>query len=142
MSTSLLDRQEIAGLYHASQTQQRAIKKVAESSGLALLSVDFSDYPAGKRGLQRLGKDLCLPDWYGGNFDALYDCLSDPDWHANRPQLLCMQGLAEWRRRDTQTFPTLIEALSGICEDRRTTTAPLWILIDIATDEVASLPAT
>ena len=24
-----------------------------------------------------LARELALPDWYGGNLDALYDCLTD-----------------------------------------------------------------
>ena len=29
--------------------------------------------------LKQLGEALNFPDWYGANFDALHDCLTDPD---------------------------------------------------------------
>ncbi len=31
---------------------------------------------------QALAAGLQLPDWYGGNLDALYDCLSEPGTEA------------------------------------------------------------
>jgi hypothetical protein len=38
----------------------------------------------GRSVLRQLGKSLHFPDWYGANFDALFDCLCDPDWQPAR----------------------------------------------------------
>ena len=37
-----------------------------------------------------LARELALPDWYGGNLDALYDCLTD----CEPPRRLVLQNQA------------------------------------------------
>ncbi len=41
--------------------------------------------------MERLGRALCLPEWWGRNLDALHDCLTGLD----RPVRLVLRGRAD-----------------------------------------------
>ena len=39
--------------------------------------VGYVDLADARKAVAGLGKELRFPDWYGGNLDALFDCLTD-----------------------------------------------------------------
>jgi len=80
--------------------------------------------------LLRLGETLDFPEWYGANFDALNDCLTDPDWQPAPGHILAIGGLATLRHDDPEGFATLIEVLLAAAEERRHAGQPFWLLID------------
>jgi hypothetical protein len=43
---------------------------------------------------------LDLPQWFGRNADALYDCLRDWAWAGERPRALVLDGVAQWAATD------------------------------------------
>ncbi|MFF3312440.1 barstar family protein [Streptomyces sp. NPDC002952] len=47
--------------------------------------------------MERCVRALGLPDWFGRNWDALADCLGDPDWGPASPgRLLVVAGWREY----------------------------------------------
>lgn len=53
------------------------LKRWAEEAGQRYVEVDLSNLRNRKAALQAIGTALALPQWYGANLDALYDCLTD-----------------------------------------------------------------
>ena len=78
----------------------------------------------------RLGEQLAFPDWYGSNFDALYDCLTDPEILPAGGQLILLRGLAPLQQLAPDACATLIDVMSDACGERRASGLPLWLLID------------
>lgn len=69
---------------------------------------------AGDKGavLTRIGHDLRLPDYYGRNLDALYDCLTDlqPNGHAERPGfVVILENLPDTARFDSGERSRLLD---------------------------------
>ena len=49
--------------------------------------------------MDRCARVLGLPDWFGRNWDALADCLGDPDWGPADPgRLLVVTGWQDYAR--------------------------------------------
>jgi len=86
--------------------------------------------------LRHLGEALNFPDWYGTNFDALFDCLSEADG----PSPILLSGLAGFAARQPQDFAILVEVLHAACAARAEAEAPLTILIDTPAANVAPWP--
>lgn len=86
--------------------------------------------------LHRLGTDFRLPEWYGANFDALADCLSDQNWQAGPGHVLLIGGLAAWREHLPSDFTTLLDVLHSVAETRAADGQPCWILLDTPAPEL------
>jgi RNAse (barnase) inhibitor barstar len=112
-----------------------------EQACAATLSVDLGRCTTAAGVLRKLGSALELPDWYGNNFDALFDCLSDPEWHAASPLILRLYGLRKLQERQPDDCATLIEVL-GAAEARSNGGAALAIVVDLPFANGATWPAS
>jgi len=62
-----------SGVYRASAAQP--IEEATRGSALDVVTID-----AGASVLDAMARALDFPDWFGGNWDALEDCLLDLSW--------------------------------------------------------------
>lgn len=90
--------------------------------------------------LRRLGDSLDFPDWYGGNLDALVDCLCDTELASGRSPTLAIAGLATLQANDPEGFASLLAALVAAAEERAAAGRPLAVLLDVAAPGLPPLP--
>jgi len=64
-----------SGVYRAARADE--VLDAVKGSKLVLARIAFADKSAL---LQNIAKALDFPDWFGGNWDALEDCLTDLSW--------------------------------------------------------------
>ena len=77
-----------SGAYRASD--DREIRDAVKLGEVDLVKVVLV---AGKeKMLAALAKSLGFPEWFGGNWDALEDCLTDLSWREDRPRVLLFSG--------------------------------------------------
>lgn len=129
-----------SGLFFADRARFPAIEKRAESQRCQVLAVDLAGQAKTAAILEQLGSKLHFPDWYGANFDALYDCLSDPDWQPAPGHLILLGGLSNWQSIIPDDFATLIDVLQAVIEARQDSPKPFCIVIDTLADSIATLP--
>ncbi len=130
MSDNLLENASASGVFHLAATQQSTIETAAHQADLRILKANIVRPTSTQDVLLQLGSALEFPNWYGANFDALYDCLTDPDWQPAKGHVLFINGITRLRAAHPVDFATLIEVLQAAAEDRRKTPAPFWVLID------------
>lgn len=121
---------ERAGLYALPADRQAAIATAARDAGFRILHASLDASADADQALTTLGTQLEFPDWYGANFDALYDCLTDPDWNPAAGHLLLLSGLGRWQQAHPEAGATLIEVLLAACDERRAAGHPFWLLVD------------
>ena len=140
MSDLLFRNSGTSGLYHFPRHRQATIAKAADRQHLRLLLAEILP-PADKaKVLAQIGKALAFPDWYGANFDALFDCLTDADWQPAKGHLLLLSGMANLLASDPDSFATLIEVLQAAAESRLAANTPFWIAIDTPVQGIPGLP--
>lgn len=88
-----------------------ALIALGESLGLRCVRVDFADCRDKRGVLARISAAFAFPRWFGGNWDALYDCLNDLEWLAARGHLLVLEHADELRRAAPEDFVTLLDVL-------------------------------
>lgn len=130
MSDNLLENASSSGVFHLVATQQPTIEAAAHQADFCVLKADIVRPASTEDALLQLGSALDFPNWYGANFDALYDCLTDPDWQPAKGHVLFINGITRLRAAHPVDFVTLIDVLQAAAEDRRKTHVPFWILID------------
>ncbi|KXB31709.1 hypothetical protein AT959_04955 [Dechloromonas denitrificans] len=140
MKHSLLQDASRAGLYHLPAARRGEVLAQAGQAHLAQLSANLSTAGDAGEVLRELGRTFEFPIWYGANFDALHDCLTDPDWQARKSLLLLVSGLEALRHNDPEAFSTLIDVLRSAAQIRSAEKHPMWILLTSPARGVANLP--
>ena len=94
MSDNPLKDAAAAGLYHLPPSRRATVETLAGRARFSLLKVDLAEQTSIESVLSQLGSAFKFPIWYGANFDALYDCLCDPDWQPAKGHVLLINGMA------------------------------------------------
>lgn len=74
-----------SGVYRVTRAVE--VLDALEGSGLALARIDLRQ-PV----FDAFARALGFPDWFGRNWDALEDCLTDLSWQAASGHLLLLEG--------------------------------------------------
>jgi hypothetical protein len=127
------------GAYFFDRNDREALLEAAIDAGLCASPVDFAGCAGKDDALARIAAALAFPSWFGGNWDALADCLGDLSWLPGEGQLLLFDQAWDWRERDGEEFTTLLdvcgEAAQGWMRERR----PFWVVVPLATEHLARL---
>lgn len=92
--------QRLQDAAHSGVYQAGAIDPVADAArgaGLAFARIALRDVDEKAALLRAIAGTLAFPDWFGANWDALEDCLTDLSWHDAEGHVLAFersQGLS------------------------------------------------
>lgn len=127
-----------AGPYRLRPKQGELLAEAAQTQGLRLFALDLGSAADKTAWLAALGEGLEFPEWYGANFDALYDCLTDGDWMPPQGCLLHLSGFTALGEEGTDT---LIAILQAAADEWREPGRPLWAALDAPGLDLDPLPA-
>ena len=112
--SKLLERMRDAsrsGVYRA--TGDAVILEVARDTGFDVVTLSLAQVQ-GKEGLlKKLAEALGFPKWFGGNWDALEDCLSDLSWRDAGGWVLIFRDFEVLPRDD---LGVLVEVLASAAQ--------------------------
>ncbi|MBW3551611.1 MAG: barstar family protein [Proteobacteria bacterium] len=89
--------------------------------------------------LDRLARALRFPAWFGGNWDALADCLGDLGWWPAEGYLLLIEHVWQWRAQDRAEFDTLLAILTEAAMEWAGRGKAFWVLFPLPADQLAAL---
>ena len=81
-----------SGVYRASRTDE--ILDATKGSTLRVSRIELSGAADKEALMQRIARALEFPRWFGGNWDALEDCLTDLTWLKKEGHVLLIEGAA------------------------------------------------
>ena len=88
-----------------------ALQRLGTSLGLDAVRIDLSGCSDKAGLLERTGAALDFPDWFGGNWDALYDCLADLGWRDAAGWLLLLENTDALRLHAPEALDSAIAIL-------------------------------
>jgi RNAse (barnase) inhibitor barstar len=128
-----------AGVYLLTESAS-SIEAAAQEHEFAVWLVDCSGI-ATKAGLLRaIAETLAFPDWFGENWDALEDCLTDLSWHDAPGYVLVLENCGALSRADPETFETAMEIFDSAAEYWYDEDVPFWVFVGGADPEQFDLP--
>lgn len=92
-----------SGVYRV--TRGDAIDEVMRNAA----QIDLKDGDA----LRAIAQALSFPDWFGGNWDALEDCLGDLSWRPGNGHVLVFRN---WQALSSDDLGALIDVLRSSAE--------------------------
>ena len=136
---ALLPRAERAGIYHMPFAADLALEEAAESLEYPMYRVDLSKVTDKEGFLDAVGQTLGFPDWYGHNWDALADCLTDLSWMAADGYVIALDHADAFARANPTDFATALSIFQDASDTWREDGIPFWTLVGTATDGIAWL---
>lgn len=122
-----------AGVYRLPEELHEHLQAEASQLGLRWESLNLEQTTL-SAALLAAGKTLQLPDWYGANLDALYDCLCDAEiFPAQQGFIIRLAQLA-------LANEAIIDVLSDVVAARNAPGQPAWVLLPPAWTRYPILP--
>lgn len=127
-----LAQAQCAGIFRLpSAANKKVVEHVAKTLGFAFFETRLNGLSEAPVALAAMGRDLNFPAWYGCNFDALNDCLSDLSWQQAPGYVTVITGADSMRHKNSDGFQTLNEVLASAIEDWRARNVPFWVFYDL-----------
>ena len=93
-----------------------ALQRLGASLDLDSVRIDLAGCSDKASLLERVATALGFPEWFGGNWDALYDCLADLGWREAAGWLLVLENTGDLRRHAPETLDTAVAILGDAAE--------------------------
>lgn len=93
-----------------------ALERLARSLGLDAVRIDLAGCEDKPMLLDRAASALEFPAWFGGNWDAFYDCLADLGWRPARGYVLLIENTADMRRSAPEALDTALAILGDAAD--------------------------
>ena len=84
----------------------------ALAAGFDVATISLSRVAGKDALLDRFAAALAFPEWFGANWDALQDCLSDLSWREGRGQLLVIEGFEALQAASHDDCGVLLDVLA------------------------------
>jgi RNAse (barnase) inhibitor barstar len=103
-----------------------ALLLAVKKSALKLLRVDLSGARDKQSLLDAIARSLEFPDWFGGNWDALEDCLIDLSWIKARGYFMLLDNCGELAKYAPRELAKSIEVFESVAEYWDEQDKPFW----------------
>ena len=113
------------------------VRHAVEHAGWTFAFVDGLKAQTKQEFLTRIGEALNFPEWYGKNFDALADCLTDVD--SGNGTVVLWDGWGAFARAEPRAFSVALSVLgTRVIADRG---GPFSVLLRGEGPDVAGVPS-
>lgn len=110
------------------------VLEAVRAAGLSTVALDLTGVSDKAAFMERCARALGLPDWFGRNWDALADCLTDLGWAPAAPgRLLVVTGWQEYAEAAPQEWIVAQEVFSDAVAYARERGTGLEIVLALGT---------
>ena len=139
IAKQLADPQQ-CGVYQLTRKPED-IEHAAQKAGLALFRIDAAHVRDKKGFLDQIAKALYFPSYFGRNWDALNDCLTDLDWlPAKAGYVLVFENMEHFGASRQQEFSKATEVLRAVSEYWQGQGRPFWAFVAVSSAWNSTLP--
>ena len=137
--TALLADPAQCGAYYVDLHDRAAMAEAAVLLEFALVAIDLKGCADKADALDRFAEALKFPEWFGDNWDALADCLSDLSWWPAGGYVLLLDHVDDWRERAPADCDVVIDILNEVAAGWAQARTPFWALMPLPAERLASL---
>jgi RNAse (barnase) inhibitor barstar len=108
-----------------------AICTLARSLGFDCTRIDLAGCSDKAEFLARIAAALGFPAWFGHNWDAFFDCLTDLSWRPALGYVLILERAAELQATEPEVFDTGLAILGDAATVWQARGAPFRVFVSI-----------
>lgn len=139
IAKQLADAQQ-CGVYQLKRKVED-IEHAARKAGLALFRIDAGNIRDKKGFVDEIAKTMHFPDYFGRNWDALNDCLTDLDWlPAKHGYVVVFENMEHFGANSQRGFSQTTEVLRSVSEYWKSQGRPFWAFITSSSGWDSTLP--
>jgi len=105
-----------SGVYRTRQSAE--VEDAVRGTRLDLAQADLGGAGSKDALLERLAAALGFPAWFGGNWDALEDCLGDLGWRTGDGHVILLRGQGDLPADDLGVLLDVLAASAGYWAER------------------------
>jgi RNAse (barnase) inhibitor barstar len=136
---ALLADPERAGAYFVDTRDREALLEAGRALHFRVQAIDLRACTDTDAVLREIAETLEFPDWFGGNLDALADCLNDLSWLAAPGYLLVLEHIGAWREQAAEDVEAVVEILQDAAARWGADDVPFWAMLPLPSHEVAAV---
>jgi RNAse (barnase) inhibitor barstar len=115
------------------------IESAAKAAGLVVVRIDLARLASKTGLLGRAARALKFPEWFGKNWDALNDCLTDLSWLQGNGWVIIFENSKGFAERKPKLFQNAVEVFQAASDYWRRAGKPFWVLFHGPNDWASSL---
>jgi len=127
-AAQLLKDRDRAGVYVTDDDTARALFQAGPAAGFNVYRIDLSQARTVPELHRILGKALHFPEWYGENWDSLFDSLTDMSWNEADGYLVIFQRSDVLLKNSPEGHAMLIQTLKDTVVAWQAQKVSFWIL--------------
>ena len=109
--------QKHSGIYWLhDQVSTSDFEKTAKAEGFSFFQIEGQKLEKKEQLLNRMALAMHFPDYFGNNWDALVDCLTDLSWIDSSKFLIKIDYLDSFIEYNPKHFGVLLDILKEACE--------------------------
>ena len=139
--TEVLHHAPSGGVFHLPEIGRNEVQTATRDAEMVFHLVNLEDSEDTEAALELLAEGMRFPEWFGNNFDALYDCLTDLTWQETSSTVIVLTGCDGLYASAPEAWETLINVFKSASEYWRDEDVPFWVFIDMRADELNYLSA-
>lgn len=124
---------ERAGVYRMPDGCETALAQLVREHGFAVTRVDLEGCRDKAEFLGRVAAALRFPAWFGHNWDALSDCVTDLEWLPAEGYVLVLDRADGFRAAAEADFLTALDIFGDAARAWALEDLPFWTLVGLPT---------
>ena len=136
----LLPQTDAAGVVHLPPEAADLIAKATKALGYSCVEVDLAEVHDKRGLLTALAKALAFPPWFGHNWDALEDCLTDMSWREAEGYVLILRHADRLHSEAEGDFLTALRILADASTTWAEAGLPFWTFVELTAGGLPLLP--
>lgn len=117
-----------------------AVEKLCRLKRVRLFRVDGRNVLTKRRFLAVAARALDFPGWFGVNWDAFEDCMTDLEWIPAAAYVVLLENMERFAKRAPRDFDTALGILETAAEFWSEEGVPFQVLVSGARTVSAPLP--
>lgn len=130
-----------AGAYFVDVRDRESLVEAGGTLQFAVLPIDLRGCADADAAMREIAETLRFPEWFGGNLDALADCLGDLSWLPAEGYVLVLEHSGDWRAQDPDTMGAVLEILNDTATRWAQDRVPFWAFLPVSAQELDAINA-